>query len=139
MSPCSINSYYCISLIYQNTADEFLGKLQSDNVDAPAYDAVISIERKLLDLLLQKRNSKERKGKSLTVVGYATSHTPGYCCYFLFKLWIPSIKKIGLLHSPIQKYFFLFAIDILTVLGYIRCADSKNGLIYAELALGFEI
>ena len=33
----------------------------------------------------------------------------------------------------------IFAEDILTVLGYIRCADSENGHIFAELALVFEI
>ena len=33
----------------------------------------------------------------------------------------------------------IFAEDISTVLGYIRCADSENGLIFAELALVFEI
>ena len=38
-----------------------------------------------------------------------------------------------------QKNFFLFARDISTVLGYIRCADSENGLLFAELALVFEI
>ena len=33
----------------------------------------------------------------------------------------------------------IFAEDISTVLGYIRCADSENGPIFAELALVFEI
>ena len=33
----------------------------------------------------------------------------------------------------------IFAEDISTVLRYIRCADSENGLILAELALVFEI
>ena len=32
-----------------------------------------------------------------------------------------------------------FAEGILMVVGYIRCADSENGLIFAELALVFEI
>ena len=44
-----------------------------------------------------------------------------------------------LLHSPTKKIFFLFAEDISTVLGYIRYADSENGLIFGELALLFEI
>ena len=38
-----------------------------------------------------------------------------------------------------KKTFFIFAQDISTVLVYIRCADSENGLIFAELALVFEI
>ena len=38
-----------------------------------------------------------------------------------------------------QKNFFLFAQDISTVLRYIRCGDSENGLPFAELALVFEI
>ena len=33
----------------------------------------------------------------------------------------------------------IFAEDISTVLRYIRCADSNNGLLFAELALVFEI
>ena len=33
----------------------------------------------------------------------------------------------------------IFAEDISTILGYIRCADSENSLIFAELALVFEI
>ena len=33
----------------------------------------------------------------------------------------------------------IFAEDILTVLRYIRCTDFENGLIFAELALVFEI
>ena len=39
--------------------------------------------------------------------------------------------------QPDKNIFF--AIDISTVLGYIKCADSKSGLILAELALIFEI
>ena len=44
-------------------------------------------------------------------------------------------------HSPTKNNVFLFAedISISTVLGYIGCADSENGLIFAELALVFEI
>ena len=38
-----------------------------------------------------------------------------------------------------KKFFFLFAKDISRVLGYVRCADSENGHIVAELALVFEI
>ena len=48
-------------------------------------------------------------------------------------------RQIYAFHSSTKKFFFLFAQDILTVLGYIRCADSENGLIFAELALVFEI
>ena len=33
----------------------------------------------------------------------------------------------------------IFAEDISTALRYIKCADSENGLIFAELALVFEI
>ena len=42
-------------------------------------------------------------------------------------------------HSPTKKYFFVFALKISTVLGYIRCADFENGLTFAELALVCEI
>ena len=42
------------------------------------------------------------------------------------------------LHSSTKK-IFLFAQDISTVLGYIRCADSENGLLFAALALVFEV
>ena len=41
--------------------------------------------------------------------------------------------------QPKKNYFFLFAEDISTVLGYVRSADSENGRIFAELALVFEI
>ena len=50
-----------------------------------------------------------------------------------------TVDPLHKLHSPTKQYFFLFAIDISMVLGYIRCADSENGLIFAELALVFEI
>ena len=38
-----------------------------------------------------------------------------------------------------QKIFFVFAIDISTILLYIRCADFENDLTFAELALVFGI
>ena len=43
------------------------------------------------------------------------------------------------MYNTAQQKIFLFAEDISTRLGYIRCADSENGLVFAELALVFEI
>ena len=55
------------------------------------------------------------------------------------KFYVIVTFSFNRLHSSTKKIFFLFAQDISTVLGNIRCVDSENGLLFAELALVFEI
>ena len=49
------------------------------------------------------------------------------------------IAATEVLRSSIKKDFLFFAIDVIKNLEYIRCADFKNDLTFAELALVFEI